>query len=147
MYAYTLAIVDPETGWELDLQFTGNGTDTNGKLPTGSFTMATTAVVENIILPGWLDSEAGQVGGSYVIDWSNPDATFNAFVDGSFNITEADGNTTLNGSFFTESGDEVVVNVTGTTPTDIYFYNPSGAPAKKSIVAKQGRTISKRFMK
>ena len=145
LYAYTLAIVDPETGWELDLQFTGNGTDTNGKLPTGSFTMATTAVVENIILPGW--SQDGQVGGSYVIDWSNADATFNPFVDGSFNITEADGNTTLNGSFFTESGDEVVVNVTGTTPTDIYFYNPSGAPAKKSIVAKQGRTISKRFMR
>ena len=146
LYAYVLAIVDPETGWELDLQFTGNGTDTEGKLPTGSFTMATTAIAENVIIPGYLDSEAGQVGGSYAINWDDPNATFNAFIDGSFTITEADGNTTLEGSFTTESGDEVSVNVTGTTPT-IELYTPSGAPAKKSIVAKQGRTISKRFMR
>lgn len=146
LYAYALSIIDPETGWELDLQFTGNGTDTEGKLPTGSFTMATTAIAENVILPGYLDSEAGQVGGSYAINWDDPNSTFNPFVDGSFTITEADGNTTLEGSFTTESGDEVSVNVTGTTPT-IELYTPSGAPVKKSIVAKQGRTISKRFMR
>lgn len=145
LYGYALAIVDPETGWELDLQFTGNGTDTEGKLPTGTFNMITTSVTENIIFPGDIDDE-GYTVGSYAINWDDPNSTFNPFVDGSFTITEADGNTTLEGSFTTESGEEVSVNVTGTTPT-IELYTPSGAPVKKSIVAKQGRTISKRFMR
>ena len=145
LYRYILAIVDPETGWELDLDFLGNATDTEGKLPTGTFTMLTSSITEYGILPGYIDDD-GYTNGSYAINWNDPNTTFNPFVDGSFTITEADGNTTLEGSFTTESGDEVSVNVTGTTPT-IELYTPSGAPAKKSIVAKQGRTISKRFMR
>lgn len=143
LYGYALAIVDPETGWELDLQFTGTGTDTEGKLPTGTFNMITTSVTENIIFPGDIDDE-GYTVGSYAINWDDPNSTFNPFVDGSFTITEADGNTTLEGSFTTESGDEVSVNVTGTTPT-IELYTPSGAPVKKSIVAKQGKKLNKRL--
>ena len=145
LYRYILAIVDPETGWEIDLDFLGNATDTEGKLPTGTFTMLTSSITEYGILPGYMDND-GYLNGSYAINWEDPNSTFNPFVDGSFTITEADGNTTLEGSFTTESGDEVSVNVTGTTPT-IELYTPSGAPVKKSIVAKQGRTISKRFMK
>ena len=143
LYRYILAIVDPETGWELDLDFLGNATDTEGKLPTGTFTMLTSSITEYGILPGYIDDD-GYTNGSYAINWNDPNTTFNPFVDGSFTITEADGNTTLEGSFTTESGDEVVVNVTGATPT-IELYNPNGVPAKKSIVAKQGRTISKRL--
>ncbi len=145
LYRYILAIVDPETGWEIDLDFLGNATDTEGKLPTGTFTMLTSAITEYGILPGYVDDD-GYTNGSYAINWEDANSTFNPFVDGSFTITEADGNTTLEGSFTTESGDEVSVNVTGTTPT-IELYTPSGAPVKKSIVAKQGRTISKRFMR
>lgn len=130
LYRYILAIVDPETGWELDLDFLGNATDTEGKLPTGTFTMLTSSITEYGILPGYIDDD-GYTNGSYAINWNDPNTTFNPFVDGSFTITEADGNTTLEGSFTTESGDEVVVNVTGATPT-IELYNPSGVPAKKA---------------
>ena len=143
LYRYVLAIVDPETGWELDLDFLGNATDTEGKLPTGTFTMLTSSITEYGILPGYMDND-GYLNGSYAINWDDPNSTFNPFVDGSFTITEADGNTTLEGSFTTESGDEVSVNVTGTTPT-IELYTPSGAPVKKSIVAKQGKKLNKRL--
>ncbi len=131
LYRYILAIVDPETGWELDLDFLGNATDTEGKLPTGTFTMLTSSTTEYGISPGYIDDD-GYVNGSYAVNWDNYSTTFNPFVDGSFTITEADGNTTLEGSFTTESGDEVVVNVTGATPT-IRLCNPSGVPAKKTL--------------
>lgn len=152
LYFYFLAVVDSETGREFDIVFTGTDVDTNGKLPTGTFNMATTSIAENTIIPGFVDEE-GYINGTYEIDWSNPSATFYPFVDGSISIAESEDvdNTTLSGSLYTEDGTEVTVNISGAAPTlDLYELSEESAATSsvKSVKPmKQGKKLGRRVVR
>lgn len=151
LYFYVLAVVDSETGREFDIVFTGTDVDTNGKLPTGTFDMATTSITENIIIPGFVDEE--DIYGTYEIDWSNPSATFYPFVAGSISIAESEDvdNTTLSGSLYTEDGTEVTVNISGAAPTlDLYELSEESAATSsvKSVKpVKQGKKLGRRVVR
>lgn len=152
LYFYVLAVVDSETGREFDIVFTGTNVDTNGKLPTGTFDMATTSITENIIIPGFVNEE-GYIEGTYQIDWNNPSATFYPFVAGSISIAESEDvdNTTLSGSLYTEDGTEVTVNISGAAPT-LDLYEPSEESAATSSVksvkpVKQGKKLGRRVVR
>lgn len=151
LYFYVLAVVDSETGREFDIVFTGTDVDTNGKLPTGTFNMATTSIAENTIIPGFVDEE-GNINGTYEIDWSNPSATFYPFVDGSISIAESEDvdNTTLSGSLYTEEGTEVTVNISGAAPT-LDLYEPEESAATSSVKSvkpmKQGKKLGRRVVR
>lgn len=134
-YAYILAVVEPSTGWEFNLAFTGDTTDTHGALPTGTFSMlAASEIVDNAIVPGYADATG--IGGSYFIIWDNADATFNPFVDGQIVIETVDGNTTLTGRFITYYADEVGVEITGASPV-LEEYIPQGVAPKAAAKARK----------
>lgn len=151
LYFYVLAVVDSETGREIDIVFTGTDVDTNGKLPTGTFDMATTSITENIIIPGFVNE--GYVEGTYQIDWNNQSATFYPFVAGSISVAESEDvdNTTLSGSLYTEDGTEVTVNISGAAPT-LDIYEPSEESVATSSVksvkpVKQGKKLGRRVVR
>lgn len=153
---YGIYLTNANQTAEVTLYAFGNSSSTSTVLTDGTYNVVAAANIgELTLLEGSFDGETAEEQGHFVYGMQGSNALLNDgqyytgiyyFTGGSLTINkEAEDNYTITGTLTSALGTNIEISCAGVA--SITDKTTSGAPAKKSIVAKQGRTISKRFMR
>ncbi len=145
---YYVVLVDENGGYFiLDLYAVGTGT--TEAIPSATYTISDT-YAENTAFSGYSDMTAGELVASYYFTDNNGDGKVGEgevfyLTEGNIVVAESEGTYTITGDVVSALGTNIDFTYTGAITITDETETASAAPAKKSIVAKQGKKLNKRL--
>ena len=153
---YYIYLTNANQTAEVTLYAFGNSSSTAAQITSGTYNVVAAANIgELTLLEGSFDGETAEEQGHFVYGMQGSNALLNDgqyytgiyyFTGGSLTINkEAEDNYTITGTLTSALGTNIEISCAGVA--SITDKTTSSAPAKKSIVAKQGKKLNKRLAK